>query len=68
MKSLEQIKEAYALGRKFKSWDHFCFVANDNMFIQAIDEIAGTYAEYRTRLILAGQQLVLGDLPMERFG
>jgi|GEM_PF-973202 len=73
MKSLEQIKHDYALGKKFNSWDHFCFLANDNMFIQAVDEIARIYAEYRTRLLMARQYLVghplnTEDVPLERFG
>jgi hypothetical protein len=72
MKSLEQIKNEYAISRKFKSWDNFCFVANDNMFVRAVDEIATLYAEYRTRTALSTQfiakTLRAGEQPVERFG
>lgn len=72
MKSLEQIKNEYAQSKKFKSWENFCFVANDNMFVRAVDEIASLYAAYRTRFILNrnyNQEPVnSGELLMERFG
>lgn len=45
MKTLQIIKDEYAADRRFKSWEHFCLVANDNMFIQAIDEIAELFAK-----------------------
>jgi len=44
MKSLNLIKDLYALEKNFKSWDHFCQVANDGMFIRAVDDIAALYA------------------------
>lgn len=55
MKSLEQIKNEYALDKKFKSWENFCFMANDSMFARAVDDIARLYAEYRTRFFLSAQ-------------
>lgn len=72
MKSLEQIKNEYALSKKCKNWENFCFVANDNMFVRAVDEIATLYAEYCARLILAPRQLIAQPqaepVSMERFG
>jgi hypothetical protein len=58
MKSLEQIKNEYALSKKFKSWENFCFVANDNMFVRAVDEIATLYAEYCARFIISPRQMI----------
>lgn len=52
MKSLEQIKNEYALSKKYKSWEDFCFIANDSMFARAVDEIATLYAEYRMQFML----------------
>jgi hypothetical protein len=40
MKSLSYIKAVYAQEKHFKSWEHFCSVANDAMFIRAIDDVA----------------------------
>ena len=40
MKSLSHIKALYAQEKHFKSWEHFCSMANDAMFIQAIDDVA----------------------------
>ena len=72
MKSLEQIKNEYAQSKKFKSWENFCFVANDNMFVRAVDEIANLYAAYRTKFILNRsfnqEPTVTKDFMMERFG
>lgn len=58
MKPLEQIKNEYALNKKFKSWENFCFMANDNMFVRAVDEIAMLYAEYCSRFILSSRQRI----------
>ncbi len=44
MKSLDEIKQEYATRHHFSSWNHFCQVANDKRFIQAIDDIALQYA------------------------
>ncbi len=52
MKTLTQIKNDYAISKKFKSWEDFCFMANDGMFAVAVDAIASLYADYRTRFIL----------------
>jgi hypothetical protein len=72
MKSLEEIKNEYALSKKCSSWENFCFVANDNMFVRAVDEIATLYADYCARLILAPRQLILQHVEQpgdrERFG
>lgn len=72
MKSLEQIKNEYAVSKKFKSWENFCLVANDNMFVRAVDEIATLYAEYRTRFIQSAQLVVKSlhpsELLAEQFG
>ncbi|WP_118976906.1 hypothetical protein [Taibaiella koreensis] len=73
MKSLEQIKQEYALSKRFKSWENFCSVANDNMFVRAIDEIATLYAEYRTRFILSTRSFTAALQPagvalQEHFG
>ena len=72
MKSLEQIKNEYAISKKFKNWENFCLVANDNMFVRAVDEIATLYAEYRTRFIQSAQlvtkSLHPSELLIERFG
>jgi hypothetical protein len=67
MKSLEQIKNEYALSRKFKSWENFCLVANDNMFVRAVDEIATLYAAYCARLISSSRQM-LRQLQTEHSG
>ena len=45
MKSLSQVKTQYAEERRFKSWEHFCSVANDDMFIRAIDDVAQLFAQ-----------------------
>lgn len=72
MKSLDQIKHEYAVNKKFKNWENFCFVANDNMFVRAVDEIATLYAEYRTRFLLNTQLVTKSLNPneffVERFG
>lgn len=72
MKSLEQIKNEYAWSKKFKNWENFCFVANDNMFVRAVDEIATLYAEYCSRFIFsprqAFRQLQNEHLGTEQFG
>jgi hypothetical protein len=72
MKSLDQIKNEYAVSKKFKNWENFCFVANDNMFVRAVDEIATLYAEYRARFILTTQMVAkslhANELIVERFG
>jgi hypothetical protein len=52
MKSLNQIKDEYAISKKFHSWSDFCLKANDHMFAVAVDAIAAMYADYRTRFIL----------------
>jgi hypothetical protein len=52
MKLLSDIKAAYAQERKFHSWEHFCLVANDDMFIQAIDAIAILFAEAQVSNVL----------------
>ncbi|PSK92121.1 hypothetical protein [Taibaiella chishuiensis] len=58
MKSLDEIKNDFARLKGHKSWERFCFLANDNMFAQAVDEIAKAYAEYRTRLLVNGASLI----------
>ncbi len=71
MKSLEQIKNEYAINRKFKSWENFCLVANDNMFVRAVDEIATLYANYLTQLILSRRhepKPLVREIPLEAFG
>jgi len=70
MKSLNQIKNEYAIGKKFKSWEDFCFMANDSMFAAAVDEIAAIYAEYRTRFILNinARKTVIGSTYFEQVG
>ena len=72
MKSLDEIKNDFARLKGHKSWEKFCFLANDNMFVQAVDEIAKAYAEYRTRFLLNAttniKPLVLEDAPKEYFG
>lgn len=73
MKSLEQIKHEYALSKRFKNWESFCFVANDNMFVRAVDEIATLYAEYRTRFLLSTRSFTAALVPagvalQEQFG
>lgn len=67
MKSLEQIKHEYAVSKQFKSWENFCFVANDHMFVRAVDEIATLYAECRTRSVTA-VLLPAGRTLQEHFG
>ena len=67
MKSLEQIKNEYALSKKFKSWENFCFVANDNMFVRAVDEIATLYAAYCAKFIFSPRQ-ALRQLQGEQYG
>ena len=67
MKSLDQIKNEYAVSKKFKSWENFCFVANDNMFVRAVDEVATLYAEYRTRFLLGTQRVTKSLNPSEFF-
>jgi hypothetical protein len=52
MKSLSQIKAIYAQEKHFKTWEHFCLVANDAMFIRAVDEIAQLFAESQVQNIL----------------
>ncbi len=52
MKSLSHIKAAYAQERNFHSWEHFCLVANDDMFIQAVDAIAVLFAEAQVSNVL----------------
>ena len=52
MKSLDQIKNEYAQSKKFASWETFCLVANDNMFVRAVDEIANLYAACKTKFII----------------
>lgn len=52
MKSLNHIKATYAQERKFHSWEHFCLVANDDMFIQAVDTIAVLFAEAQVSNVL----------------
>ena len=52
MKSLSHIKTAYAQEKHFKSWEHFCLVANDDMFITAIDAIAVLFAESQVSNVL----------------
>ena len=61
MKSLNDIKNEYAKSKKTKSWEDFCFVANDNMFVRAVDEVATLYAEYCARFILSPRPLSLHD-------
>jgi len=72
MKSLDQIKNEYALSQKCKSWENFCLVANDNMFVQAVDEIAILYAECCAALLQQPRQLALSwsgrENSIERFG
>ncbi|MFA6057722.1 MAG: hypothetical protein WC756_05965 [Taibaiella sp.] len=67
MKSLDQIKNEYALSKKFKSWENFCLVANDNMFVRAVDEIATLYAAYCARFTFSTRQ-VLRQLQTEHSG
>lgn len=45
MKSLSHIKTCYAQEKHFRSWEHFCSVANDAMFIRAIDDVAALFAQ-----------------------
>ncbi|KAA5534941.1 hypothetical protein F0919_10100 [Taibaiella lutea] len=52
MKSLNHIKATYAQERNFHSWEHFCLVANDDMFIQAVDTIALLFAEAQVSNVL----------------
>ncbi len=47
MKSLDQIKQEYAIAHKFANWNHFCQLANEQKLIKAIDDIALTYANNR---------------------
>lgn len=72
MKSLEQIKNEYALSKKCSNWENFCLIANDNMFVRAVDEIATLYAECCARLTQAPRQLILQHSgqpsDMEHFG
>jgi hypothetical protein len=72
MKSLDQIKNEYAVSKKFKNWENFCLVANDNMFVRAVDEIATLYAEYRTRFTQSAQliakSLHTNELLTKQFG
>lgn len=72
MKSLDEIKNDFARLNGHKSWEKFCFLANDNMFARAVDEIAKAYAEYRTRFLLNGatniKPLVFEDAVREHFG
>jgi hypothetical protein len=72
MKSLNQIKEEYAQSKKFKSWENFCFVANDNMFARAVDEIATLYAAHSTKYILKRnlhtEALINDEYLVGRFG
>jgi len=70
MKSLNQIKKEYAIGKKFKSWEDFCSMANDSMFAAAVDEIAALYAEYRARFILNinARKTVIGSAYFEQVG
>lgn len=72
MKSLEQIKNEYAVSKKFKSWENFCLVANDGMFVKAVDEIAAIYAEYCSHFIQNTQKITksfkISELITERFG
>ncbi len=72
MKSLDEIKNDFARLKGHKSWERFCFLANDNMFVQAVDEIAKAYAEYRTRFLLNQttniKALVYEDVVREHFG
>lgn len=72
MKSLEQIKNEYAASKNFKSWENFCLVANDGMFVKAVDEIAIIYAEYRSHFIQSTQKIIkslnIKELFVERFG
>lgn len=51
MKSLSHIKAIYAQEKHFKSWEHFCLVANDDMFIRAIDDIAQLYADSQSNVV-----------------
>ena len=67
MKSLEQIKNEYALSKKLKSWENFCLVANDNMFVRAVDEIATLYAAYCAKLTFNPRQM-LRQLQGEQLG
>lgn len=65
MKPLDEIKDDFARLKGHKSWERFCFLANDNMFAQAVDEIAKAYAEYRTRLMLNGASLIRPLIPTD---
>ena len=47
MKTLQIIKDEYAKNKHLKNWEHFCLVANDNMFIQAVDDIAELFTKSR---------------------
>jgi hypothetical protein len=51
MKSLSHIKAIYAQEKHFKSWEHFCLVANDELFIRAIDDIAQLYADSQSNTV-----------------
>jgi hypothetical protein len=72
MKSLEQIKNEYALSKKLKSWENFCLVANDNMFVRAVDEIATLYAAYCAKFTFNPRQMLRQlqgeQLSTEQFG
>ena len=74
MKSLDQIKNEYAQSKKFASWENFCLVANDNMFVRAVDEIANLYAACKTKFIINrsfNQQLTSpasNNFMLERYG
>jgi len=52
MNSLNHIKAAYAQEKHFKSWEDFCLMANDDMFIQAVDTIAVLFAEAQVSNVL----------------
>ncbi len=72
MKSLEQIKNEYAVSKKLKSWENFCLVANDSMFVKAVDEIAAMYAACCSHGIQNKQKAIkhlnIKELLVERFG
>lgn len=70
MKSLSQIKNEYAISKKFRSWEDFCFMANDSMFAMAVDEVAAMYADYRTRFILNinARKTIIGNNYFEQAG